>query len=84
MTLTSIAAEVYNTLFLNRIKPGIKRILRKNRNGFQKGVRAKNLEARLIFVDFYKKFNSIHKEKMEQILLAFGFPKETHGYNKKK
>ena len=41
------------------------------------GVRAINLEATLIFVDFSKAFSSIHKGGMEQILLADGLPKET-------
>ena len=41
------------------------------------GVRAKNLQATLIFVDFAKAFDSIHRGKMEQILLAYGIPKET-------
>ena len=40
------------------------------------GVRAKNLQATLIFVDFTKAFDSIHRGKMEQILLAYGIPKE--------
>ena len=41
------------------------------------GVRAKNLQATLIYVDFTKAFDSIHRGKMEQILLAYGIPKET-------
>ena len=41
------------------------------------GVRTKNLQATLIFVDFTKAFDSIHRGKMEQILLAYGIPKET-------
>ena len=41
------------------------------------GVRAKNLEATILFVDFTKAFNSIHRGKMEQILLTYGLPKET-------
>ena len=41
------------------------------------GVRAKNLQATLIFVDFTKAFDSIHRGKIEQILLAYGIPKET-------
>ena len=41
------------------------------------GVRAKNLQATSIFVDFTKAFDSIHRGKMEQILLAYGLPKET-------
>ena len=40
------------------------------------GVRAKNLET-AICVDFAKAFDSIHRGKMEQILLAYGLPKET-------
>ena len=93
ITLTSIAAKIYNALLRNRIEPKIDIILRKNQNGFRRyrsttsqiltirrileGVRAKNLQATLIFVDFTKAFDSIHRGKMEQILLAYGIPKET-------
>ena len=94
ITLTSIAAKIYNALLRNRIEPKIDNILRKNQNGFRRnrsttsqiltirrileGVRAKNLQATLIFVDFiFKAFDSIHRGKMEQILLAYGIPKET-------
>ena len=92
-TLTSISAKIYNTLLRNRIEPKIDNMLRKNQNGFRRnrsttsqiltirrileGVRAKNLQATLLFVDFTKAFDSIHREKMEQILLAYGQPKET-------
>ena len=41
------------------------------------GVRAKNLLATLLFVDFTKAFGFIHRGKVEQILLAYGLPKET-------
>ena len=37
----------------------------------------KNLEVTLLFVNFSKAFVSIHKGKMEQVLLACGLPKET-------
>ena len=37
----------------------------------------KNLEATILFVDFIKAFDSIHRGKMAQILLAYGLPKET-------
>ena len=93
ITLTSIAAKIYNVLLRNRIEPKIDNILRKNQNGFRRnrsttsqiltihrileGVRAKNLQATLLFVDFTKAFDSIHRGKMEQILLAYGLPKET-------
>ena len=41
------------------------------------GVRAKNLQATLLFVDFTKTFDTIHRGKMEQIPLAYALPKET-------
>ena len=41
------------------------------------GVHAKNLEATILLVDFSKAFDSIYRGKMEQILLAYGLPKET-------
>ena len=68
ITLTSIAAKIYNALLWNRIEPKIDNILRKNQNGFRRnrsttsqiltirrileGVRAKNLQVTLLFVDF--------------------------------
>ena len=68
-------------------------ILRKNQNGFRRnrsttsqiltirrileGVRAKNLQATILFVDITKAFDSIHRGEVEQILLAYGIPKET-------
>ena len=39
-------------------------------------VRAKNLKATLELVEFSKVFDSIHRGKMEQMLLASGLPKE--------
>ena len=91
--LTEVAAKIYNALLRNRIEPKIENILRKNQNGFRRnrsttsqiltirrileGVRAKNLQATLLFVDFTKVFDSIHRGTMEQILLAYGLPKET-------
>ena len=93
ITLRPIAAKIYNALLRNRIEPKIDNILRKNQNGFRRnrsttsqvliirrileGVRAKKLRATLLFVDFTKAFDSIHRGKMELILLAYGLPKET-------
>ena len=37
----------------------------------------KNLQATLLYVDFTKAFDSIHRGKMEQILPVYGLPKET-------
>ena len=92
ITLTSIAAKIYNALLHNCIEPKIEKILWRNQNGFQKnqsttlqiltihrilGVRAKNLDTTILFVDFSKAFDGIHRRKIEQILLAFGQSKET-------
>ena len=41
------------------------------------GARVKNLQATILFVDFTKAFDSIHRRKMERIPLAYGVPKET-------
>ena len=41
------------------------------------GVRTKNLQATILFVDFTKAFDSIHRGKVEQIPLSYGLPKET-------
>ena len=40
------------------------------------GVRTENLLATIYFVDFTKAFESFHWGKMEQILFAYGLPKE--------
>ena len=62
ITLTAISAKIYNFLLLNRIRPEVDPILRKNQNGFRsnrstsgqiltirrilEGVHAKNLPSR--------------------------------------
>ena len=82
ITLTSIAAKIYNALRRNRIEPKIDYIFTKNQNGFRRnryttskiltircileGVRAKNLQATILFVDFTKAFDSIHRGNMEK------------------
>ena len=40
------------------------------------GVRAKNLQATILYVDFTKASDSIHRGKVEQILQAYGLLKE--------
>ena len=93
ITLTSIAAKISYALERNRIEPKIEKILRKNQNGFwrnrsttsqilticriHEGVRERNREATILFVDFAKAFDSIHRGKMKQIQLAYCLPKET-------
>ena len=91
IAFTSIAAKIYNALLCNHIEPKIEKKFRKNQNGFHRnqstisqiltirrilGVCAKNLDATILFVDFSKAFDSKHREKMEQILLAYSLPKE--------
>ena len=93
ITLTSIATKIYNALIHNCIEPKIEKILRKNQNIFRRNrstssqilttrriledVRAKDLEATHLFVEFSQAFDSIHSGKMKQILLAYDLPKET-------
>ena len=92
-------AKIYNALLPNSIEPEIETILRTNQNGFRRnpstisqiltirrilGGSAKNLKATLLFVDFSKAFNSIHRDKMKQILLAYGLSKKNcHSHNDK-
>ena len=84
---------MYSSLLRYLIEPKIEKILWKNQNGFRwnqsptsqiltihrilDGVRAKNLEATILFVDFSEPFDSIYRGKMEQILLAYDPHKET-------
>ena len=90
ITLTCIAAKMYNTLLREIIQPTLYMILRPNQNGFRnnsstvgqiltvrrtiEGVKEKNLVASLIFVDFSKAFYSIHRSKMSQIIKSYGIP----------
>ena len=80
ITLTYIAAKIYNALLRNRIEPKTDNILTKNQNSFRRNrsmtaqiltirkilesVRAINLQATILFVDFTKAFDSIHRGKM--------------------
>ena len=92
ITLTSIAAKIYNAVLLNGIQPEMVKILRRNQNRFRKGrltigqiltvkriiegVKARQMPATLLFIDSSKAFDSGYKGKMEKILLAYGIPKE--------
>ena len=79
-TLSSSVSKIYNESLLNRIRPILDEKLRTNQNGFRsgrstlaqiltlrriiKGVKSKTLPAVMIFVDFYKAFDSIHRGKL--------------------
>ena len=90
IALSSIAAKTTNKLILNRIRPQIDKHLRPNQNGFRpgrsttahilalrriiEGVKSRNLKAVVIFVDFCKAFDSIHRGRMLEILKAYDVP----------
>ena len=92
ISLSCIAAKITNKMILNRVQPAIEPHLRTNQNGFRpkrstashilalrrliEGVKQKNLEAAIVFVDFRKAFDTIHRGKMMKILLAYGIPKK--------
>ena len=92
ITLTSMAAYIYNALLVNRIQHDMEKILRRNQDGFRKGcptigqiltvrriikgIKARQVPVTLLFVDFSKGFESFHREKMEKTLLGYGIPKE--------
>jgi len=92
ISLSSLVAKTYNRMILNRIRPHLDQYLRKNQNGFRvgrtttsqilalrriiEGVKEKNLEATLVFIDFKKAFDTVHRGKMLRILEAYGIPGE--------
>ena len=79
-------------MLLNKVSPEVDKILRKNQNGFRtnrsttdqiltviriiEGENENNLTATLFFIDFSKAFDSIHREKMAEILKAYGIPEK--------
>ena len=86
ITLTSIAAKIYNALLRNRIEPKIDNIFGKTQNGFRRnrsmtsqiliirrileGIRAKKPTGDIAL-------DSIYRGRMEEILLPYGLRKET-------
>ena len=72
----------------------MKKILKRNQNGFKEGrstivqtltvrriiegVKARQIPATVLFDDFSKAFDIVHRGKMEKILLAHGIPKESY------
>ena len=90
ISLSSLVAKALNRMILNRLKPEIETILRRNQNGFRpgrstaqqilvlrrliEGVKSRKLPAVLTFIDFKKAFDSVHRGKMLKILEAYGIP----------
>ena len=90
IALTSIVSKTLNRMILNRIRPSVEELLRDNQNGFRQGrsttthilalrrilegAQAKNLTAVMLFIDFKKAFDSVHRGLLMKILRAYGIP----------
>ena len=86
----SIAAKVYNKILLNRIRPHLDPLLRKNQAGFRpgrscaqqihilrrimEGFREHQLPLIATFVDFKKAFDSINRSVIFSVLRHYGIP----------
>ena len=86
----SIAAKVYNKILLNRIRPNLDPLLRKNQAGFRpvrsyaqqihilrrimEGFREHQLPLIATVVDFKKAFDSINRSVMFSVLRHYGIP----------
>ena len=91
IALSAIAQKITNKIILRRIQPIISLTLRKNQNGFRpvksttthilalcrliEGVKSKNMNAIITYVDFRKALDSIDRGRMFKILIAYRIPK---------
>ena len=85
-------SKVVNKLILNQMQPHLDPLLRNNQNGFRhkrnttahilalrkiiEEAKRNNLPETIVFVDFSKAFDSVHRAKMMQILKAYRIPNE--------
>ena len=90
ISLSSVVAKLINKMIPNRLQPKMDNFLRNNQNGFRPGrfttthilalrrlieeFKAHNKKAIILYVDFRKAFDSIHKGKMLKILKAYDVP----------
>ena len=90
ISLSSMVAKLVNKMILNRLQPKIDKHLRPNQNGFRpgrsttshilalrrliEGVKTRNKKAIILYVDFRKAFDSIHRCMMMKILKAYDVP----------
>ena len=92
IALSAVAAKMVNKMLLLRIQPKLDYHLRPNQNGFRpkrsttahilalrrliEGVKRHHLKSVIVFVDFSKAFDSVHRGMMLKILKAYGIPHE--------
>ena len=90
ISLSSIASKITNKMILNRIQPTVDKLLRNNQNGFRpgrgtiahilairrliEGIKTKNIQSIITFVDFKKAFDSIDRAVLFKILKIYGIP----------
>ena len=90
ISLAPIIAKLVNKMVLNRIQPKMDEHLRPNQNGFRpgrtttahilalrrliEGVKSRKQKAIILYVDFKKAFDSIHRSSMIKILKAYDIP----------
>ena len=90
ISVSQVAAKINNSCLLNRIRPVIDEVLQPNRNGFRQGrsttahilalrrivgeLKNHKMEAIITFIDFRKAFDSINRDRMFEILEAYGIP----------
>ena len=90
ISLSSIVMKIVNKMILNRIQPSMDKHLRPNQNGFRpgrsttahilalrrliEGVKSHNRKAIIIYVDFKKAFDSVHRGMLMKILKAYDVP----------
>ena len=92
IALSSVVSKTLNRMILNRLKPHLEPLLRINQNGFRdgrsttshilalrrilEGARSKKLTSVMLFIDFKKAFDSLHRGLLMKILRAYGIPHE--------
>ena len=92
ISLTSVALKTLNKMILNRLLPFIEPLLRDNQNGFRpgrsttshilalrrllEGVSERKLTSVILFIDFKRAFDSLHRGTLMRILRAYGIPEK--------
>ena len=92
ITLLSIPGKIFCRVLLNRIDAAIDRKLRQEQAGFRKGKGCTdqifalrniieqclewNAPLHIVFIDFKKAFDSVHRNSLWKILLSYGLPEK--------